>query len=647
MSSEVGFSLEVTADSETTSCITSQIDALFHGARSHSDQLFAPLHSEASRPTTSNTGIVERCAEDADPDAAEEGPPAKKAKKMQTGLQQSSSRSVGQRLKESTLKESLQTARSQSCRSPAVDYSSTISPVSPRCLSVTQVNTIRVIGQYLKNLGMQETVATLFAESGCRLEDSLAVRLRECCLNGEWDLALHIVGKMTPYVSRSSLLSIRVKLLEEKFVELLTKDQTVQALRLLSVDFPSHGSFAERRNFLATLLYVDPNNVDVYAKTGAHRSRQERSALVSDIQQLLPTSVMLPPCRLEQLLKQSWRMQARDCYLHMAERRGPSPEFILEDHQCSWEDFPLFTSQVLSNHQDEVWCAAFSPCGKYLATGAKCGPTLIWKVVNGRTIEPYKSFGGNQNTAVISWSDDSALIAVAAAEDPNTDVHVYDVHKGTVYCTLDNRGNDNTVLSFFAGSHPYRLVCADQKGHFCQYILSDNSAKPSGKFEGYRIRAIHCLKNGTVVAADTHNRVRCYRFSDDSDHTLIQEQSQIISFVVDKTERHILIDTKLHGLRLWDLESATLLRSYTGAPHHDFVVFSTFGGAEHSYIATGSVDDKVHIWSHKSDRLIAKLSGHTGKVNAVAWNPVYQQLLVSCSDDSTIRVWTPFNADNQ
>uniref|UniRef100_A0A914RPA6 LisH domain-containing protein n=1 Tax=Parascaris equorum TaxID=6256 RepID=A0A914RPA6_PAREQ len=273
---------------------------------------------------------------------------------MQTGLQQSSSRSVGQRLKESTLKESLQTARSQSCRSPAVDYSSTISPVSPRCLSVTQVNTIRVIGQYLKNLGMQETVATLFAESGCRLEDSLAVRLRECCLNGEWDLALHIVGKMTPY------------------------------------------------------------NVDVYAKTGAHRSRQERSALVSDIQQLLPTSVMLPPCRLEQLLKQSWRMQARDCYLHMAERRGPSPEFILEDHQCSWEDFPLFTSQVLSNHQDEVWCAAFSPCGKYLATGAKCGPTLIWK-----------------NTAVISWSDDSALIAVAAAEDPNTDVHVYDVHKGT------------------------------------------------------------------------------------------------------------------------------------------------------------------------------------------------------------------------
>ncbi|KHN85061.1 WD repeat-containing protein 26 -like protein [Toxocara canis] len=649
MSSEVGVPLEAGDSEATAPCMTSEIGALgglFQGARSQGDQLFAPLHSEESRPTTSNSGIVERCAEDADPVAADEGPPAKKAKRMQTGLQQTSSRSVGQRLKESTLKESLQTPRNQSCRSPAVDYTSNVSPVSPRCLNSTQINTIRVIGQYLKNLGMQETVATLFAESGCRLEDSLAVRLRECALNGEWDLALHIVSKMTPYVSRASLVHIRVKLLEEKFVELLTKDQAVQALRLLSVDFPSDEGFASRRNFLATLLYVDPNSVDLYTKTGAHRNRQERAALVSDIQQLLPTSVMLPPSRLEQLLKQSWKMQARECYLHMAEQRGPSPDFILEDHQCSWEDFPLFTSQVLNNHQDEVWCASFSPCGKYLATGAKCGPTLVWKVVNGRAVEPYKSFGGSQNTAVISWSDDSALIAVAAAEDPNTDVHVYDVHRGSIYCTVDNRGNDNTVLSFFAGTHPYRLVCADQKGHFCQYVLSDNSAKPSGKFEGYRIRAIHCLKNGNVIAADTHNRVRCYRFSDDFDQTLIQEQSQIISFVIDKSERHLLIDTKLHGLRLWDLESGTLLRSYTGAPHHDFVVFSTFGGAEQNYVATGSVDEKVHIWSHKSDRLIAKLSGHTGKVNAVAWNAVYPQMLVSCSDDTTIRVWTPFNADS-
>lgn len=50
--------------------------------------------------------------------------------------------------------------------------------------------------------------------------------------------------------------------------------------------------------------------------------------------------------------------------------------------------------------------------------------------------------------------------------------------------------------------------------------------------------------------------------------------------------------------------------------------------------------EEVRIWNHKSDRLIASLSGHTGKVNAVIWNPVNPHMLVSCSDDNTVRVWT-------
>ncbi|VDO25734.1 unnamed protein product [Brugia timori] len=38
--------------------------------------------------------------------------------------------------------------------------------------------------------------------------------------------------------------------------------------------------------------------------------------------------------------------------------------------------------------------------------------------------------------------------------------------------------------------------------------------------------------------------------------------------------------------------------------------------------------------------MIAKLTGHTARVNAVAWNPRLPQL-VSCSDDCTVRIWSP------
>lgn len=153
----------------------------------------------------------------------------------------------------------MQTSKSQLCRSPNVADTSLVStPISPPPLGAAEVNTIRIIGQYLKNLGLQyvvkhafhfsyviryylylcfidrfccqignlrETVATLFAESGCRLEDTLAVRLREYIMAGEWDHALGIVDKMSPFVANLNLLRIREKLYEEKFVDLLGKER--------------------------------------------------------------------------------------------------------------------------------------------------------------------------------------------------------------------------------------------------------------------------------------------------------------------------------------------------------------------------------------------------------------------------------------
>uniref|UniRef100_A0A0N5AHY7 LisH domain-containing protein n=1 Tax=Syphacia muris TaxID=451379 RepID=A0A0N5AHY7_9BILA len=593
------------------------------------------MSEDVTVAVVSNIDTVERCALNPEAVASEEGPPVKKAR-MQMSLQ-SSSRSVGQRIKESTLKDPLQTSKSSACRSPNVDRNSHSTPLPPRCLTQVQINTIRIIGQYLKNLGLQETVATLFTESGCRLEDSLAVRLRECILNGDWDLSLHLLNKMSSFVPRANLEQIRCKFLEEKYVELLVNDKAVEALRLLTVDFPADMALVEHRNFLATLLYVDPKVSDLYERTGTHKTRQDRINLVVEVQQLLPTSVMLPPNRLEQLLKQAWKTQSQDCYLHLSEPRL-TPDFVLENHQCGWKDFPLCPVQVLNNYQDEVWCASFSPCGKYLATGAKSGPTLVWKVNQQCLLEPYKSFEGHQNIAVLSWSEDSAMLAVAAADVLETDIFVYDVHNGSVFCTVDNRSSDTTVLAFSPGCQTYHLVCGDQKGRFCQYALSQDANKIVGKFDGYRIRALYCCKDGSVLAADTHNRVRKYCFNTETEENFITEQSQIITFTVDRQERYLLVDAKLHGLRLWDLKSGTLLRTYSDAAHQDLIVHSSFGGNNQNYIATGCNED-VRIWNHKSDHLIASLSGHTGKVNTVVWNPTNPRMLVSCSDDNTVRVW--------
>ncbi len=94
-------------------------------------------------------------------------------------------------------------------------------------------------------------------------------------------------------------------------------------------------------------------------------------------------------------------------------------------------------------------------------------------------LSPYTHFfslavfttSGRSSSSLLTWSDDGALLAVSAAEGHLADVHVYDVHNGVIFCVVENRANDSTVMSFVPNSSiTYRLVCADQMGHFCQYV---------------------------------------------------------------------------------------------------------------------------------------------------------------------------------
>jgi WD40 repeat protein len=138
------------------------------------------------------------------------------------------------------------------------------------------------------------------------------------------------------------------------------------------------------------------------------------------------------------------------------------------------------------------------------------------------------------------------------------------------------------------------------------------------------------------------------------DSTLL-EGEDLMAFSTSACGRYLLANLRDGTLSLWDLGSrchrTTTLKlpvglvsrfSPPGNPEGTlgrFVVRSCIGGVGAKFITTGTESGKVPIWQRDTGELLAVLEGHSGVVNAVAWNEKRPEMMASASDDGTIRIW--------
>ncbi|CAH1960149.1 unnamed protein product [Acanthoscelides obtectus] len=507
-------------------------------------------------------------------------------------------------------------------------------------LTQTSQEIVRLIGQYLKNEGLMRTCESLMSESGCRLDHPAAAKFRQHVMDGDWTKADHDLQELRMLLGdTTNVLDMKFLLLEQKYLEYLEDGRVLDALHVLRNELTPLQHNTGRVHQLSSYMMCSSTE-ELRGRTNWDgKGTKSRSLLMNKLQYFFPPTVMLPPNRLRELLSQALEMQALRCNLHNTSQPVTlQNQSLLVDHCCPTSAFPIHTVQVLNDHCDEVWFCQFSPDGSKLATGSKDTNVIIWDVHPDSCTVTLKKVleGHNYGAAYLSWSPDSSHLLVCGPEE-SPEVWLWNVE--TENFLKVTQSPEDALTSCAWHKDGTKFVVGGQRGHFYQCDLEGNVLD---SWEGVRVHGLWCRKDGkTVLAADAHRRIRGYIFEEVSDHQVIQEDYSIQSFTVDRKDRLALLNVATQGVHLWDLNDKCLVRRFQGVTQGHFTIHSTFGGANQDFIASGSEDNQVYVYHIRNEQPIAVLTGHSRTVNSVSWNPVHHHMMVSVSDDCTVRVWGP------
>ena len=92
------------------------------------------------------------------------------------------------------------------------------------------------------------------------------------------------------------------------------------------------------------------------------------------------------------------------------------------------------------------------------------------------------------------------------------------------------------------------------------------------------------------------------------------------------------------AIKLIDNPTGKVLNTFTGHTQQKYRLESTFTPDE-STVISGSEDSSIYLWDLMSGTVVNKLVGHAAAVVSLSAHPKNNQILLSASADSTIKLW--------
>ncbi|MEH2192755.1 MAG: NB-ARC domain-containing protein [Nostoc sp.] len=292
-------------------------------------------------------------------------------------------------------------------------------------------------------------------------------------------------------------------------------------------------------------------------------------------------------------------------------------------------------------HGSCVWSVAFHPTGKTLATAGEDNTIKLWNLETGCCVQTLK---GHQHwVKAIAFSPEGQRLVSGSFDQT---VKLWDLRTGVWMCVMTLLGHTGFVTSVAFSPKEDKAASSSYDQTVKIWDIHTGKCLDTLKKHTNRIWSIAFHPQGRLIASggDDH-AARFWEVSTGQCTKTIQGHRNAIYGITHSYQQNLLASAhEDQTIKLWDVnlnapqQLKLGLQPFRVLYGHSNRVFCVAFSPNGQFLASGSADRTIKLWSPYTGQCLKTLYGHGSWVWAIAFSPD-NKLLASASHDHTIKIW--------